>query len=316
MPDTARTPRIIQKALVCSEWLYMQLMRAYPASFRHIYAARMLLVFRDSCRDALRTRGLIGLLLLWGSTCCDLLLSVPAECWQTFKEGTTSMALNVQPRRFSLRLWLVSCATLLAFLVALVASLNLYLIEDSSPLTSAAYSASPLLRFSYDGIYLSALAAGVAICAIAMYALVPRTRMATAGLGVLALLVACAGFGGLLARHSTTFLAFLAVFAVLLLADFLGGRTITTCASRRLDIRSARVLGACAGVGGLLLVNVTALVVHTLILNPLSHALYMQGQIPGTHFNLSLLAMAGAVLTLLIYALCLGNALRLPSRRA
>lgn len=316
MPGSTHPLRPWKRALVCSEWLYRLLLRMYPSAFRRAYGARMQQVFRDSCRAALQTRGLAGLLFFWASTWSDLLLSAPVERWQAFKEGTISMASDTHLRRFSPRLWLVAGATLLAFLVALVASLNLYLLEDDSPLTSAAYSASPLLRFSYDGVYLSALATGVVICAIGVYALVSRARVATAGLGILALLVACAGFGGLLLRHSTTFLIFCALFALLLLVGLLCGRALSRRMARRLDWRAARVLGACAGAGCLLLINVAALVIHTLILNPLSHTLYMQGQIPGTHLNLSLIAMVCAVLTLLLYALSLGNALRLPSRQA
>ncbi|GHO57541.1 hypothetical protein KSB_60160 [Ktedonobacter robiniae] len=59
-----------------------------------------------------------------------------------------------------------------------------------------------------------------------------------------------------------------------------------------------------------------ALVLHTLLLNPVSHALYMQGQIGGTHFNFSLIAMGLALFTLMACALSLGYVLRLPSQQS
>jgi hypothetical protein len=189
-------------------------------------------------------------------------------------------------------------------------------VEDASPLAQAAYAASPLLRLSYDGIYLSALAAGVAVCAIVEYALVQRAVLVVASLIVVALLVAFGGFGGLLVRNSATFLVLFAVFLALTLISFLIGSAVATSAGRHLSQRPAAVLGACVSVGSVLLVNVVVLVLHTLILNPVSHALYMQGQIGGTHLNFSLIAMGFALLTMVACAVSLGRAFRLPSHQS
>ena len=71
------------------------------------------------------------------------------------------MATTIGTQTGAPRLWLLRTVTLIAFIISLLASLNLYLLEDGNPLTQGAYLASPLLRFSYDGVYLSALAAGV-----------------------------------------------------------------------------------------------------------------------------------------------------------
>ena len=111
------------------------------------------------------------------------------------------MLADRSPLHFPPRLWGALAATLIAFVVALVASINLYLLEDGNPLTSAAYSASPLLRFSYDGVYLSALVAGVAVCGILGYALAQRDAPVLIGLGVVGVLVVIGGFGGLLIRQ-------------------------------------------------------------------------------------------------------------------
>lgn len=225
------------------------------------------------------------------------------------------MATFRHPRPVPVRLWIALAATFLALGVELLASFNLYLLEDASPLSQAAYSVSPLLRFSYDAVYLSALASGVAACAAVGYALVQRRLLVSVGLVILTFLIVLAGFGGLLVRHAATFFVLLAVFLALTLCGFLLGRVATARATRVLGPRPAAVLGACVSVGGGLLVNLVALVLHTLSLNVVSHALYMQGQIGGTHLNLSLLLLGLAPLTLIGCIVCLGRAFHLPVHR-
>jgi hypothetical protein len=179
MARSSRTPGGVRRAIALSEWLYCLFLRAYPATFRRAYGSRMAQVFRDSCRDALQRHGLAGLIPLWLHALSDLVSNACLERWHLLKEETRSMA-NTQ--NFPLRLRVALVATVIAFAVSLLASINLYLIEDTSHLTQAAYSASPLLRFSYDGIYLSVLAASVAVCAIVGYALVRRDIFVVVGL--------------------------------------------------------------------------------------------------------------------------------------
>jgi hypothetical protein len=306
----------VRRVMAFSERLYGLFLRAYPPTFRRMYGVRMVRVFRDSCQDALQQRGLIALIPFWLQTLSDLFLNACLEHWSVAKKRAHSMTTSTNIRNASPRLWVALIATILAFAVSLVASLNLYLIEDTSPLTQAAYSISPLLRFSYDGIYLSALAAGVAICSIIGYALAQRSTFVIPALILVTLLVAFGGFGGLLVRHPTTFLALFVVFLALSLISLLMGRGVATRAARKLEQRFAGMLGACVSVFSMLLINVVALVLHTLLLNPVSHALYMQGMIAGTHFNFSLIAMGLAFLTLIACAASLGLALRLPSRQS
>ncbi len=313
MASLKQAPESIKRVLALSEWLYALFLRAYPATFRDAYGSRMTQVFRDSCRDALQQHGIAFLIPFWLGTLSDLISNACLERWQLLKEETSSMA---NTRNSRLRLWVALATTILAFVVSLLASINLYLIEDTNRLTQAAYSTSPLLRFSYDGIYLSALVAGVAICAVIGYALVQRTVSVVIALIVVTLLFAFGGFGGLLVRQPATFLVFLAIFLALTLISFLLGRRATTRASRFLGQRAAAVLGACASVGSLLLLNVIALVLHTLLLNVVSHTLYMQGQIGGTHLNFSLIAMSVAFLTLIICVVSLGRVLRFPFRQS
>ncbi len=306
--------RGISKALVLSTWLYGFFLHAYPATFREAYGSRMARVFRDSCHDVLQRHGVCFLVPLWLRTLTDLLVTACLERWFVLKEKTRTMNSYSPPQPFPLRLRVALTATLIAFAVSLVASLHLYLLEDASPLTQAAYTASPLLRFSYDGIYLTALVASVAVCAIVGYALVQR--FVIIGLIIVALLVAFGGFGGLLVRHPATFLVLFAIFLALILISFMIGRAVATRTGRLLGKRSAQVLGACMSVGSVLLVNVVVLVLHTIILNPVSHALYMQGQIDGTHFNFTLIVMVVAFLTMIACAMSLGRAFHLSSHQA
>jgi hypothetical protein len=303
-------------ALACSAWLYSLFLRTYPATFRREYGSRMAHVFHDSCRDVLQRHGLFALIPFWLQTLSDLFGNACLEHWSVFQERTRSMTAFTDRRTVPLRLWIALTATILAFAIELLASLNLYLIEDPSHLTQMAYGASPLLRFSYDGIYLSALAAIVTICAIIGHALVQRTVLVAPGLIVIALLVAFGGFGGLLVHHATLFLGDLIAFLFLALLSLLVGRRVARHTVRWLGQRPAWMLGACVSTCSVLLINVLALVLHTLLLNLVSHALYMQGQIVGTHFNFSLIVMGLALLTLMVCAMSLGCALRLLPQRS
>jgi hypothetical protein len=223
----------------------------------------------------------------------------------------TSAASHVTPgRRASLGIPVV--ATALAVLVAVAVSLNLYLLEDGNPLTAPAYAASPLLRFSYDAAYLSALAAGVGLSAVlvaAIFRLSGGTLTAvTAGI---ALVVALGGFGGLLVRQPLAFLGlFLAYGLALVLGYLLGQRILAGRMRARLGAETATILGACLGVVVALVVNLVALVVHTVALNPVSHPLFMQGLIGETHFSSLLIGMGLELLTFVVCALSVAVAVR------
>src|SRR6185437_12616996 len=114
--------------------------------------------------------------------------------------ASQELAWNFRPR-----LWIAVAATILTCTVSLLASINLYLLEDGNPLTQTAYSASPLVRFSYDGVYLSALVACVAVCAIVGYAITRTGTSVIIGLILVSLLIILGGFGGLLLRYHVTF---------------------------------------------------------------------------------------------------------------
>lgn len=217
-------------------------------------------------------------------------------------------------RHAPIRFWVALATTVIAFLVSLLASINLYLLEDNNPLTQAAYSASSVLRLSYDGAYLSALVACVAVCAIVAYAIIQADAPVTIGLIIVALLVVLGGFGGLLIRYPATFLALFLAFMGLMLVSLLVGRVVTARLRQRIGQRKAAILGACISTGIALLVNVVAMVTHTLALNPVSHALYMHGQIGTTYFNSVLIGMVIETLAMIACLLSIGVALRWPAQ--
>jgi hypothetical protein len=275
---------------------YRLLVYAYPAAFRRTFGEEMWQVFRDSYEEA-SARGPTAVALLWLRVGADLLRSALPERIYAMRPAVVIAAVT-------------TCVT---FVVALLASVNLYLLEDNNPLTNAAYAASPLLRLSYDGAYLSALVAAVAVCGIVAYAIVPSRGPVIGGLTAIALIVILGGFGGLLVRYPATFLVLFLVFAGLSLISFLLGQTVASRVQPRLGQRAALVVGACVSTAVALFANLLALVPHTVALNPVSHPLYMQGTIPGTHFNSLLIAMGVEVLAVGICTVSILVALRSSS---
>ena len=220
------------------------------------------------------------------------------------------MAAYGHTQNITPRLWIALIATVIAFIATMLASINLYQIEDSSPLTQVAYTLSPLLRFSYDVVYVSALVACIAVCAIIAYLFTQVESIITIGLIVVTLLIAFAGFGGLLLRQPTSFLVLFLILVVLTLVSHLTGRVVSARLRPRLGQRSAAILGGCVGIGVVFLINAIALVLHTLVLNPVNHQLFMQGQIANSHFSSLLIAMGIEVLALIIFLLSIGVAFR------
>lgn len=220
----------------------------------------------------------------------------------------------------SRRLWAAALALCAAALVAIVASADYYLIEDASPLTDAAYAAQPLLRFSFDAIYATALAAGVAAVLVVTRAALARTgslALAAPQLDLLALplalLLVLGGFGGLAIRQPSTFL----ILAALLLAVVGVLMLLARAVARRLRAAGhpageAAALGACIAALALLALNLAGAGLHTVALAATAPALYRQTlHTLGPHAHLSELALANA-----LTALALLGALALVVRAA
>ncbi|HTI15333.1 MAG TPA: hypothetical protein VL461_12335 [Dictyobacter sp.] len=301
------------RALTISTWCYRLLLHAYPSSFRHDFGERMIGVFRDSCRTALQQHNIQALIAFWLHTSFDILISSCLEQWSVVKEKIYAMTTSTNERQSQLHLRVARATTLFAFIASLAASLHLYLLEDASPLTQTAYAASPILRFSYDATYITTLAAAVAVCSIVGYALLQRTTQVAISISIISLLIAFGGFGGLLIRHPMNFLMLFSLFVALVIISFLLGQVVAKHAAQRIEKRRALMLGACVSVGSILLINIAALILHTILLNPVSHALYMQGQIAGTHWNSLLIAMVAAFLAMIICGGGLKYALRFPA---
>lgn len=271
-----KRPPSARQSAECAMRLYRLALLAYPAAFRRAYGDEMAQV-TASAFVAARKHGLLALLRFWLWLVADLLASA---CMERIYAMRASLIVAI-------------AMTALTSVVTVVASLQLYLLEDDNPLTRTAYQASPVLRLSYDVAYLSALVAGLGLCALLASVFIGGKRIATyltISLSAAALLIALGGFGGLLLRAPLSFLLLFALFAGLAIACYLLGRLTT---ARLLHITSQRVaiiIGACVSVGVVLLVNALAIITHTLALNPASHPLFMQGVIPGAHLNTLLIA--------------------------
>jgi hypothetical protein len=294
MPEPTRSPNRARWA----QSIYRLTLRAYPARFRQAFADELSQAFRDMYEDAQARGSTAHIARLWLFALSDLVRS-----------ATQERIIAMRP--------IALIATLMtgaAFVVSLLASLNLYMLEDQNPLTLAAYRASPLLRLSYDAAYLSALVAGVMVCAVMARAFAPTGGAALVAVAALALVVVLGGFGGLLARAPLTFIPLFVAFVLLTLLCVFVAERATARLRQWLGARAAAVVGACVGAGVALVVNAAALAPHTIALNPVSHALYMQGQIPGTHLNSLLLGMALQLLLMCLLGLSVAVALRAPRR--
>ena len=273
--------------------LYRLALLFYPRAFRERHGMELWQTGRDLA-EATRASGLVEGARFWLAMYADILASALVERIMTMRASAWTI-------------WLAMGATLLAVAVSVGASLNLYLLEDGNPLTATAYAASPLLRVSYDGAYLAALVAGVAGAAIVVYAAAPA-RVATGIALTLAALVALGGFGGLLARYPLSGLALIGAFTGLAALCLLAGWGAARRLARHLGAR-APLVGACVGASVALALDAATLIAHTLALNPVSHALYMQGQIGATHYNALLIGMAAQALTVALCGLLLAVAL-------
>ena len=118
MRETNPDPgRVDSPALRWAEWIYLRLMRAYPAEFRREYGLPVLQLFRDQCRDAHRLSGMWGLIKTCFGAGWDLGKSAAAEHISNLK-GEFPM-LNPSRPRNPRRRWLAAvfvtvCAASLA----------------------------------------------------------------------------------------------------------------------------------------------------------------------------------------------------------
>lgn len=205
--------------------------------------------------------------------------------------------------RLPRRVWLTVAGTLAAAFVAVLGGLDVYLYEDGSPFTHAAYRAAPFLDLSFSLIYVTALAIGVAAVVLLARLSLAATGSAHPGAGdliALPLIIfgAPLAFWGIALRQPGAFLAL-----TLILAGGVGMMLLVTrIAVARLKAMSvalpvAAVLGACAGMVTLLLVDGGLALAHLLVLRAASPDLYAT-TLPGGS-GVSELAVACGLVALL-----------------
>lgn len=83
------TTRKIAAWSVCS---YALVLWIYPPRFRRDFGEAMTQVFGDLARDACRTSGLAGLLVLWMRTSADVLISVARAYWSERRQAPVAAA--------------------------------------------------------------------------------------------------------------------------------------------------------------------------------------------------------------------------------
>lgn len=194
------------------------------------------------------------------------------------------------------RVWLTVTGTLAAALVAFLGGLDVYLYEDGSPLTHAAYRSTPFLDLSFSLIYVTALAIGVAAAVLLARLTLVASGSAHSGAGDLVALPliifgAPLAFWGIALRQPGAFLAL-----ALLLAGGAGVMLLVTRIAvtrlRRMAVAqpAAEVLGACAGLVTLLLVDGGLALSHLLMMRAVSPGLYATTLLGGS--SVSELAVA------------------------
>lgn len=93
--------------------IYRVLLLVYPTEFLRQYGKPMLQVFRDDCLRALRRRGLLGLLALWGKISYDLLTTsieehMDREIEKHGREAGEGQKYQLNRREFLNFAWLAS----------------------------------------------------------------------------------------------------------------------------------------------------------------------------------------------------------------
>lgn len=214
------------------------------------------------------------------------------------------MAARQSFTRLPRRVWLAVAGTLLAALVAFLGGLDVYLFEDGSPLAHAAYAAAPFLDLSFALIYLAALAIGVAAVVLLARLTLAASGSAHPGAGDLVALPlvvfgAPLAFWGIALRQPGAFLALVVTLAGGVALMLLATR-IATARIARLGVAraAADILGACAGLVTLLLMQGGLVLAHLLVLRAAGPGLYATTLLGGS--GISELTVAIGVLAVLV----------------
>ena len=135
-----------------SERAYRALMRAYPQEVRRRYEEEMVRYFGDLCREEWRSRGSMGVALLWARTLPELLLTALEERGALFRRNAY---LPVEPR--TVARWGALCALLGGSLGVAYHLINYSLLGAFNILTEEHYGNDPFMMFFTLSLLLSAL---------------------------------------------------------------------------------------------------------------------------------------------------------------
>jgi hypothetical protein len=135
-----------------SERVYRVLMRAYPQEVRLRYAEEMVRYFGDLCREEWRSRGPMGVALLWARTLPDLLFTALEERGAVLQRNAY---LPVEPGIVAR--WGALCALLGGSLGVAYHLIGYFLFRGLHVLTGEFYGDDPFTRFFTLSLFLCAL---------------------------------------------------------------------------------------------------------------------------------------------------------------
>lgn len=141
--------------LAVTLWAHRKLLRVQPPAFRREYGLSITQVFRQTCLDAYRSDGAMGVIRLWLPACGDVLLGALAEYSALLVRALKGSPLMVQYRRSAS----VIFAAFIAFVIAGIGfqKTGEYIMKTSLPDTY------PLLAISYDAMMVGAVVALLAV---------------------------------------------------------------------------------------------------------------------------------------------------------
>jgi len=141
--------------LAVTLWAHRKLLLIQPMAFRCEYGPSITQVFRQTCLDAYRSDGAMGVIRLWLPACGDVLLGALAEYSALLVRTLKGSPLMVQYRRSAS----VIFGAFIAFVIAGIGfqKTGEYIMQTSLPDTY------PLLAISYDTMMVGAVVALLAV---------------------------------------------------------------------------------------------------------------------------------------------------------
>lgn len=141
--------------LTLTLWTYRRLLALQPAAFRREYGASIMQVFRQTCLDAYRSRGVIGVARLWIPALGDVLSCALDEYAAMLAHTLKGSSLMLQYRRSASIIF----AAFIAFVIVGIGfqKSNEDIMKTSLP------AAHPILAIAYDTLAAGAVAALLAV---------------------------------------------------------------------------------------------------------------------------------------------------------